>query len=286
MSRTAGATDCTYGGGLSADYAGNRGDNGYGGATPAGILGMDWMQNGWVYGGFLGYGRQRSDFGDQMGRFRSSDTTLGAFAGWYGANAWANLQASYSWQRYDIDRQTRLGPQRARFSGAPDGSDLTLAGNAGYQWHLDGKSQISHGPIAGLIYQKIQRDGYTEKYNELFEPIALGYRDEDAGSLLGKLGWTINAHVLGVEPYAELSYQHEFRDDFGRGKEASARSIAVPVAGYYHVPGLQIKDDYINGVFGLRFNKGDLAADLGVSGMLDRDALQNSAVYLTLGKAF
>lgn len=132
----------------------------YDGMAPAGLFGVDWARDGMVVGGFAGYGRMDADFGNSKGDFTQSDTSLGLFAGWYGERVWVNGQVSYSWLDYDVTRKVQLGPATRIHEGSPEGSNLTAALNAGYEFGAEGG--FRHGPVAAVIWQKVKLDGYTE----------------------------------------------------------------------------------------------------------------------------
>lgn len=267
---------------LSGQRGHQQDENFYGAkTTPSGLLGLDYKQGNWVFGGFGGYGHLKSDFADDWGDFKEKDKTLGAFAGWYGQNLWGNLQVSYSWLDYDIDRKLNFGPRTVKYTGSPDGENLTVSAQGGYQWHFDNK--ISTGPIAALTWQKIGKDGYSESYEIGAHSYALDYKDDSVHSLAGRLGWQISYRGNWLEPYAELSYEHEFKDI--DKKEASARLQTIPEAGFYRVPGLKERtDNYGNAVIGAKLTRGGIDLDFGLSGTFDSDDVQNTAVFLSLSK--
>ncbi|MGE8249657.1 MAG: autotransporter outer membrane beta-barrel domain-containing protein, partial [Stenotrophomonas bentonitica] len=185
----------------------------YDGLAPAGLFGVDWARDGMVVGGFAGYGRMDADFGNNKGDFTQSDTTLGLFAGWYGDRAWVNGQLSYSWLDYDVTRKLQLGPATRIHKGSPEGSNLTAALNAGYEFGTEGG--FRHGPVAAVIWQKVKLDGYTESNPSAS---ALGYGDQDTDSTVGRVGWQARFDGGNVKPYVQVTYDHEFEDT----KQASA----------------------------------------------------------------
>ncbi len=177
----------------------------YDGMAPAGLFGIDWARNGVVVGGFAGYGRMDADFGGGKGDFTQSDTTAGLFAGWYGDHVWVNGQASYSWLGYDVTRKVQLGPATRVHKGSPDGSNLTAALNAGYEFGQEGG--FRHGPVAGVVWQKVKLDGYLESNASA---TALGYGDQDVDSTVGRIGWQARFDGGSIHPYVQVTYDHEF----------------------------------------------------------------------------
>lgn len=245
----------------------------YDGMAPAGLFGVDWARDGMVVGGFAGYGRMNADFGNSKGDFTQDDTTLGLFAGWYSDNMWVNGQLSYSWLGYDVTRKVQLGPVTREHKGSPDGSNLTAAINAGYEFGQQGG--FRHGPVAAVIWQKVKLDGYTESNTSA---TALGYGDQDADSTVGRIGWQARFDGGTVKPYVQVTYDHEFED----GQQASAWLQTVANVGSYKVPGLKFDRDYATAVLGARVNLWGLNSNIGVS----TTTMQKSARDATLFASF
>ncbi|MEG2803757.1 autotransporter domain-containing protein [Stenotrophomonas sp.] len=249
----------------------------YDGMAPAGLFGVDWARNGLVLGGFAGYGRMDADFGNSKGDFTQSDASLGLFAGWYGDHAWVNGQVSYSWLDYDVTRKVQLGPATRTHEGSPEGSNLTVALNAGYdfggQSHFEGG--FRHGPIAAVIWQKVKLDGYAESNPSA---TALGYANQEADSTVGRLGWQARFEGSTVTPYVQVTYDHEFED----GQQASAWLQSMPEVGMYKVPGLEFDKDYATAVMGARVKLGGLQSNIGMS----TTTLQKRARDVTLFASF
>ena len=142
----------------------------YDGVIPALAGGVDWTSGNLVFGGFAGYGRGRIDFGRSTGKFEQSDATLGGFVGWYGdGGAWVNGQLSYSQLSFDVDRKLQLGQATRVHSGSADGSNLTAAINAGWNF---GNGALQHGPVLSVVSQQIDVDGYKESQPTLSTSLA------------------------------------------------------------------------------------------------------------------
>ena len=159
--------------------------------------------------------------GGAYGDFTQKDTTAGLFAGWYGDRIWVNGQVSYSWLDYDVTRKVQLGPATRIHEGSPEGSNLTAALNAGYEFGQEGS--FRHGPVAAVIWQKVKLDGYLESNPSA---TALGYGDQDVDSTVGRIGWQARFDGGSVKPYVQVTYDHEFEDT----KQASGKSTE-PTAG-------------------------------------------------------
>ncbi len=249
----------------------------YDGLAPAGLFGIDWARDGMVVGGFAGYGRMKADFGNSKGDFSQDDTTLGLFAGWYGERSWINGQASYSWLGYDVTRKVQLGPATREHSGSPDGSNLTLALNAGYEFGQQGG--FRHGPVAGVIWQKVKLDGYEESNHSA---TALGYGDQDVDSTVGRLGWQARFDGGTVQPYVQVTWDHEFE----KGGQASAWLQTMADAGTYAVPGLEFDRDYATAVLGARMNLWGLGSNIGLSTTTAQKSARDATLFATFSGSF
>ncbi|WP_125075883.1 autotransporter domain-containing protein [Pseudoxanthomonas sp. SGT-18] len=264
-------------GGLRADH--QRYDHGklYDGMAPAALFGVDWSNgNGLVAGGFAGYGRMDADFGRNRGGFTQDETTLGGFVGWYGQRAWVNAQASYTYLDLDVDRDVRIGPALRRHSGSTEGHASAVGVSGGFQF---GEGALRHGPVASLLWQKIDLDGWTEGNTS---SSALVLPDQSRDSLVGSLGWQLSYDTGDFTPYLRATWDREFEDAPAR---ATARLQTMPGV-EFAVPGLDIDDSYGTVVLGARFNLFGLKADLGARGTLDRAGGTDAGLFLGLAGGF
>lgn len=258
----------------------NHGDA-YDGTIPALSGGVDWMRGSWVYGAFAGFGSGNVDFGERRGSFDQKDATLGGFIGWYGENGlWVNGQLSYTQIKFDVDREVWIGPAMRHHHGRPDGENITAAVNAG--WNLGSEGPVRHGPVLGLIAQRIDIDDFRESLPELSSSLA--YPSQSYDSLIGSAGWQASYTAeSGFTPYARLTYDHEFEKP---DEEAFARSQSLAGTPNYAVPGLSSDRDYGTLTIGARVPLFGLDANFGGSATVERGSDHNASLFATLGKRF
>lgn len=251
----------------------------YDGIGPAVTGGVDWTRGNLVYGAFAGVGRNFHHFGERRGDFEHLDTTLGGFAGWYGDNFWANGQLSYTWLSYEVDREVWLGPAKRSHEGSPDGSNLTFGVNAGYDFKGE---RVTHGPVASVLMQRIDVDGYAE--NLPTQSTSLAYGDQSFDSLITSLGWQasyeINDHLV---PYARLTWDKEHED---QPSEVFARSQSIVGSLPYAVPGLEFDDSYLTLQMGARTELFGLDANIGASVTTAQGGGNDASVFASFGKSF
>jgi len=250
----------------------------YDGAGPALTGGLGWASGNLVFGGFAGYGRQANDWGQRRGEWDQTEATLGGFVGWHSeGGAWVNGQLSYTSLDFDVERQVPIGPALRVHRGATDGSNLTAALQAG--WNL-GEGALRHGPVLGLVAQRIEVDGFAE--GDAGSSSSLAFPDQQFDSLVGSIGWqasyTIHAQLA---PYVRLTLDREFEDG---AAEAFARSQSTGLD--YAVPGRSYDDGYATLTLGARTALFGLDANLGVSLNAGEKGGKQTTAFATLGGGF
>ena len=231
----------------------------YDGVGPALAVGMDWGSEGLSYGGFLGYGRQANDWGLRRGNWDQSELTLGGYLAWSAASgAWANAQLSWTRLDFDIERQVPLGPALRTHDASADGDNLTLAVQGGWDF---GDGALRHGPVLGVVAQRIEIDGFAESDPEL--STSLAYPGQEFDSLVGSAGWQV-AYTIheDLRPYARVTVDREFEDE---AAQAFARSQSIADSLPYAVPGVVYDQSWVTLSFGARTRLFGREADIGAS---------------------
>jgi outer membrane lipase/esterase len=262
-----------------ADFQRYGDGNRYDGVGPSLTGGVDWTSGNFVYGGFVGFGRNGYDFGLRGGDFDQTEATLGGFAGWYGENVWVNGQLSYTFASYDVNRDVVLGPVTRTHSGSPDGKNLTFGVSAGYNF---GGEALTHGPVASVLLQRIDVDGYAEDQATL--STSLAYPDQSFDSMITSLGWQasyeINDHLA---PYARMTWDQEHED---APAEAFARSQSIAGSLPFAVPGQTFDDSYLTLQMGARTELFGMDANIGASVTTMQGGGNDATLFATFGKQF
>ena len=262
-----------------ADFQRYDSGNNYDGVGPTLTGGVDWTSGNFVYGGFAGFGHNAYDFGLRGGDFDQTEATLGGFAGWYGEHAWVNGQLSYTFASYDVNRDVVLGPVTRTHSGSPDGNNLSFGVNAGY--NLGGEA-LTHGPVASVLIQRIDVDGYAEDQPTL--STSLAYPDQTFDSMITSLGWQasyeINDHLA---PYARMTWDVEHED---AAAEAFARSQSIAGSLPFAVPGQSFDDSYLTLQMGARTELFGMDANIGASVTTMQGGGNDATLFATFGKKF
>lgn len=251
----------------------------YDGGGASLTVGVDWTRGNLVYGAFAGYGRQGMDWGQRRGSFDQTDASLGGFAGWYGARAWVNGQVSYTWLGFDSDRDVQLGAATRTHSGSADGSNVSVGVSGGWTF---GDGAFRHGPVASLLSQQIDIDGFAESEPTL--STSLAYPEQNVDSLIGSLGWQFSyAPGDRIHPYARVTFDHEFEDP---AAQAFAVAQSIPGSLPYAVPGQDFDRDYGTLLLGARTQLLGLEANVGASATFAQEGGNDAGVFVTVGNRF
>jgi outer membrane lipase/esterase len=127
-------------------------------------------------------------------------------------NGWLNADVHWATVNFDdINRSMRLGEATRREEGDTDGKQVGARLTAG--WDFPVASWLTTGPMAQFAWDYSNVDGYSEKSSR---STAMRFDDQTYHSQIGALGWRLDGRFTRVNPYAELSYQHQFGDDVYR----------------------------------------------------------------------
>ena len=252
----------------------------YDGTGPALLVGMDWGRDGLAYGGFIGYGVQGNDWGSRRGNWDQSEASIGGYIGWSAeSGGWINAQLSYTSLDFDIERQVPLGPALRTHGGSTDGSSVALAVQGGWQF---GDGALRHGPVLGVVAQRVEVDGFAESDPGL--STSLAYLDQEFDSTVGSAGWQLSYAIHDtLAPYARVTIDREFEDE---AAQAFARSQSIAGSLPYAVPGVEYDQSWTTLTFGARTKLFGLDADIGASVNSGQKGGKHSMVFASVGAGF
>jgi outer membrane lipase/esterase len=121
---------------------------------------------------------------------------------------------------YTSNRVVPIGITLQSNNGSTKGDDWSAAFQGGYKFWTNG---LTHGPIAGLIYQNVKVDGFTESGSFT----SLGFGAQTRESAVGQFGYKVSLDWPEGQPFAQMTWNHEFADT-NRNVTASLTTIAAP----------------------------------------------------------
>ena len=195
------------------DYAGNLAA-GEGNATSHNLtLGVDYkLTDSWLAGALVSasddsqHPTPRYDY-KMRGWLLSAYSELSFFD-----NGWVNADAHYASANYDdIKRTVKIGPATRTERGETEGTQLGARLTTG--WDFPVTSLLTTGPMAQYALDYSSVDGYREQGTS---STAMRFDDQNYHSQIGALGWRVDSTLGWFNPWAEVSYNHQFGDNVWR----------------------------------------------------------------------
>jgi len=125
-----------------------------------------------------------------------------------GDRAWINADLHYADLDFDaIQREIKIGPATRTEQGNTGGKLLGMRVQSG--WDLPLGEHLTTGPVVSYAVDYGRIGGYREQGNS---STSMRYGDQTSHSQIGAVGWRIDGHQWPVNPWAQVSYNHQFGD--------------------------------------------------------------------------
>jgi len=212
-------------------------------ATPVALTaGFDFKAStDWLFGIALSTGRQKDNFSLGFGNFTEHEFAASAYAAYLLGPLWFDAVATYGLIRDDINRAVPIGITVQGNAGKADGSNISLAGETGFNFHI---GVFTHGPVAGMVGQQVRIDGFTESGSFT----ALAFAGQLRNSAVSELGYQVSADAGLFVPFAKLVWDHELVTT-DRVVTAWLTTTAAPS---YWMPAVEVGKDWADGTVGTR----------------------------------
>jgi outer membrane lipase/esterase len=256
---------------VSGAIASLKADSGYNGfpndpGIPASITGgIDYsFGNSLLVGAAFSGGRTQQSW-DIGGNFKLNEWAASLYAGAAVGPVWGKVVGSYGDLRYDVNRIVPIGITLQSNTGRTNGHNTSFAAEFGYDFKIviGGSAPpqlpvkaappaagpvITHGPLAGIVLQRIDVNGFTE--TDSFAPIggftALSFAGQRRDSAVTELGYQASIDLGKWRPFAKLVWNHELAST-DRNVTASLTSITAPS---YWMPAVILGKDWGSGTIG------------------------------------
>jgi len=214
----------------------------------------------------------RSDFDSRGSGSSEIDSLRAGIYGTYGESMGLYSDFYVGYGKRELDEQ-RFGGGIGGLAGtrgaSPDSDSLQAMLTFGYTM---GSEQVKHGPFAGLEYQSVDVDSYTQ----VSSPFNVGVDDYSIDSMRGLIGYRVSGEFDAFRPYASVAYAHEFEDD---ANSTTARFGGVP----FQVSGPKLESSVIvTAGTGYAFNE-NFMMNLGYRGDIPLDDSGITSHGATLG---
>lgn len=228
-----------------------------------GAAGLDYAMAPGLIAGFTFSGGTLTSALGTYGSFKQDETSASLYAGYKAGSLWANAIGTYGHLSYDVNRNVPIGISIQNNTGSTSGGDWSAAFQGGYKFWTGG---LTHGPVAGFIYQNVNVGAFTEMGS--FTSFSFGSQTRESD--VGQLGYRASYHWSEYEPFVQATWNHEFADT-SRYVTASLTTVVAPS---YSLPAVLLGKDWGE-------VKGGIAIDVGngvkVFGAGSADFAQSSA---------
>ncbi len=242
-------------------------------------VGADQRAGNLAYGVFGHAGQQRLDYGARRGDYRQKEAGIGGHVGWHGASGWIDGQLGWTRLDFDVNREVWLGPAMRSHAGSASGDNLSAGVSGGWRFS---HGRLSHGPVARVLMQKIEIDGYTESQPEL--STALAFPVQDFESLQASLGWQAEFTIRdNLQPFVRATFDREFGDS---PTQAFAQMTSMPGTTPFAVPAPRFDDSYVTLSYGVRSQLWGMDLFTGSALTVGDESGSRVTTYLTVGKRF
>jgi outer membrane autotransporter protein len=133
------------------------------------------------------------------------DSFRGAIYGTWGESMGFYSDFLLGFGNHNLD--SKRGPSGILLDSANSDTDANSVQALWTIGYTIGNDQVRHGPFAGLEYQQVDVDGFTQS-----GPIPVEVGDYDIDSVRALIGYRVNASYGRFRPYASIAYAHEFED--------------------------------------------------------------------------
>ncbi len=179
------------------------------------------------------------------GYFKQDEATASLYAAVQAGPLWANAIGSYGHLSYDVNRVVPIGLTLQDNTGSTAGDNWSAAFQGGDKFVSGG---LTHGPIAGFIYQNVNVGSFTETGSFT----SLGFGSQTRESAVGQLGYMASFDWAQFEPFAQLTWNHEFANT---NRDVTA-SLTTAIAPSYSLPAVLLGKDWGEVKGGVRIDAG------------------------------
>jgi outer membrane lipase/esterase len=211
----------------------------------SGSAGADFaVAPGLIAGFAFSQGSLKSALGSN-GSFRQDEFTASLYAAVQAGPLWASAIGTYGHLDYDVNRVVPVGLTFQSNTGSTAGDNWSAAVQGGHKFSNSG---FTHGPMAGFIYQNVN----VGSFNETGSFTSLGFSGQTRESAVGQLGYLASFDWAQFEPFAQLTWNHEFANT-NRDVTASLTTVIAPS---YSLPAVLLGKDWGEAKGGIRIDAG------------------------------
>lgn len=215
----------------------------------------------------LSFSNSKPDWGS-AGHYRLRDYAISV----YGVQRTGALSisglASFARLDFDTRRRQALGTTVREMRGSTDGGRLSLGARLDYTFEA---GALRHGPLASLLYQRINISDFDERANDGSSSSNLAYRMQKRRSTIASVGWQASLDAGKWQPYGEFSLNRDLQNRRSPVRIATSASDAL-----YTAPTVDVARSFASVKLGVRGQLSEQTwVDLGVDQIAMRSGLRD-----------
>ncbi|MEN7432077.1 autotransporter domain-containing protein [Chromobacterium sp. TRC.1.1.SA] len=139
------------------------------------------------------------------GSINDRTTLMSGFASYNQNKFWVDGDLHLGSGDLDTYRNVTLGPTTVGIDGKTRATQFGLRAAGGYRMQYRG---VTTGPVVGLDYAYAKIAGFAEQGGN---SSSMNFSSQNVSSLVGRVGWQLDADIGRFSPYAKVSLAHEFK---------------------------------------------------------------------------
>ena len=219
--------------------------------------------------------------GRDMGGFDQDETAVSLYVALKKGAFGFHAIGTYGWLDYDVNRVIPLGILDREADAETEGRNRSLALQVSYDFRA---GPISHGPIAGVLLQRVNVSGFTETAD--VDVLAMSFGAQERTSVVSELGWRFTWDAGLFKPFGSITWNHEFEDDqrFVSAALTSSPLLALPS---FSLPAINLGDDWATATIGTTIAFApNVTGIVSGTGHFGRDNVTNGGVRVGLSAGF
>jgi outer membrane lipase/esterase len=243
-----------------------------------GTVGFDRAFGNGLVGVALGYSEQDFSLGGVGGKIEYDELIGSVFGAWRLGAAYLDSSFSYARHDYNVRRNSALGPFTATDNGTTEASQWGFRVGGGYNF---GSGAVKHGPVAGLAWEQVKVDGFTETASAT----AMTFSSVTRKSLKHRLGYQVVGEVptgwIKLKPYVRVTHEKEYKNNGG--------PITAGLAGSgfaFSTATRATKDSWGLIAVGTAMEFKEVTANVGFTSTFSQSGARNSSLSLGLSVPF
>lgn len=222
----------------------------------------------WLVGAAVSVGTTTQSF-SLGGNFRQNEYAVSGYAAFAGGPVWFDMIGTYGGLRDDVDRVVPIGIATVANVGSTRGDNTSFAAEIGYAFAGGPNAAsavpslamtaaappdalvVTHGPVAGVILQRVNVDGFSETDPFAGDPTggftALSYVGQARNSAVTEFGYQASTDIGRWHPYAKLVWNHEWANT---NRLVTASEPEVPFGPAFALPAVIVGKDWATATLG------------------------------------